>query len=608
MGTAALSSGNLTAYDRRILRTVNAGASSLSFLGSSFIVLCYLLFRDLRKFSFKLVFYLAISVCSCRDPSTGFFCYAQGYSTHFFCIASFLWTTTIAFTLHRTVVKHKTDVEDMEAMFHLYVWGTSLVMTVIRSMGNDHRHLGGAWCSTPTGRTKKMAEGMSDRASDGRLDMKALNRWGYYPLILIGSWTFGTLNVIHDLIEPGHKIFWLSVLDVGTAALMGLFNSIAYGLNSSVRRAISERLDLILQVLASKSKIYMVLDYVTGGELYDRILENVLLDAKGRIKISDFGLSALPKHFRDDGLLHTICGSPNYVAPEVLRNKGYDGATADVWSCGVILYVTLTGSLPFDDRNLAVLYHKIMKGEVEIPKWMSPGAGNLISRILDPNPATRITMAGIKSDPWFKQDYVATAAATLLLSDDEEYQGELVDDDVDEDDGSYCRLKTQSLPAGLSEAASSSTRPVINAFQLIGMSSCLDLSGFFEEEEVSERKVRFAASDCSFKHLMKKMEEIATAMGFHVRKVTRNQHVRPRLMIMKVVQNQHMMTGSAKSNLSVAAEILEISPSLYVVELQKSYGDSSVYRQLCEKLSNDLGSSSSVTPKSSCSTMALAEA
>ncbi|CAI0626041.1 unnamed protein product [Linum tenue] len=266
MGTVALSSGNLTASDRQILRTVNAGASSLSFLGSSFIVLCYLLFRDLRKFSFKLVFYLAISDMLCSffsivgDPSTGFFCYAQGYSTHFFCIASFLWTTTIAFTLHRTVVRHKTDVEDMEAMFHLYVWGTSLVMTVIRSMGNDHRHLGGAWCSSQTGRSKKayhfitfyvplwgailyngftyfqvirmlnnatrMAEGMSDRASDGRPDMKALNRWGYYPLILIGSWTFGTLNVIHDLIEPGHKIFWLSVLHVGTAALMVILATI----------------------------------------------------------------------------------------------------------------------------------------------------------------------------------------------------------------------------------------------------------------------------------------------------------------------------------------------------------------------------------------------
>ncbi|XP_061985014.1 G-protein coupled receptor 1 [Populus nigra] len=278
--------GNLTAHQRWIMMAVKGGASSLSFLGSSFIVLCYLLFKELRKFSFKLVFYLALSDMLCSffsivgDPSKGFFCYAQGYSTHFFCVASFLWTTTIAFTLHRTVVKHKTDVEDLEAMFHLYVWGTSLFLTVIRSIGNDHRHLGG-WCLTPTGRTRKavqfitfyaplwgailyngftyyqvirmlnnatrMAVGMSDRAyqSDGRADKKAMNRWGYYPLILIGSWAFGTINGIHDFIEPGHKIFWLSVLDVGTAALMGLSNSIAYGLNSSVRRAIYERLDQV---------------------------------------------------------------------------------------------------------------------------------------------------------------------------------------------------------------------------------------------------------------------------------------------------------------------------------------------------------------------------
>ncbi|GJZ37388.1 G-protein coupled receptor 1 [Tanacetum coccineum] len=103
----------------------------------------------------------------------------------------------------------------------------------------------------------RMAVGMSDRGSqsDTRADMKelykelerkqALNRWGYYPLILIGAWSFGTVNRIHDFIEPGHKIFWLSVLDVGMSALMGLFNSIAYGLNSSVRWAIFERLDLL---------------------------------------------------------------------------------------------------------------------------------------------------------------------------------------------------------------------------------------------------------------------------------------------------------------------------------------------------------------------------
>nr|CAD1816838.1 unnamed protein product [Ananas comosus var. bracteatus] len=160
-------------------------------------------------------------------------------------------------------------------------------------------------------------------------------------------------------------------------------------------------------VLASKTRIFLVLEHVTGGELFDKIEskgrisehegrklfqqlidavsychdrgvyhrdlkpENVLLDAKGNIKISDFGLSALPQQFGVDGLLHTTCGSPNYVAPEVLANRGYDGAKSDLWSCGVILYVILTGCLPFDDQNLTLLYHKISKSEVHIPKWLS---------------------------------------------------------------------------------------------------------------------------------------------------------------------------------------------------------------------------------------------
>jgi serine/threonine protein kinase len=109
----------------------------------------------------------------------------------------------------------------------------------------------------------------------------------------------------------------------------------------------------LLEVIASKTKIYIVLEYVTGGELFDKILhqgrlkedesrkyfqqlieavdychsrgvyhrdlkpENLLLDTDGNLKISDFGLSALPQQVREDGLLHTTCGTPNYVAPEV---------------------------------------------------------------------------------------------------------------------------------------------------------------------------------------------------------------------------------------------------------------------------------------------------
>ncbi|XP_059633597.1 CBL-interacting serine/threonine-protein kinase 1-like [Cornus florida] len=353
------------------------------------------------------------------------------------------------------------------------------------------------------------------------------------------------------------------------------------------------------EVLASKTKIYMVLQYVNGGELFDRIaskgklseargrklfqqlidgvsychnkgvyhrdlkLENVLVDATGNIMISDFGLSALPQHFRDDGLLHTTCGSPNYVAPEILNNRGYDGATSDTWSCGVILHVILTGYLPFDDRNLAVLYQKIFKGDVQIPKWLTPGAQNLIRRILDPNPVTRITMAEIKADEWFKQDYIPA-------NPDDDEEDIYVDDEV------------LSIHGMTSEAEKKSKSPtLINAFQLIGMSSFLDLSGFFEKEDISERKIRFI-SNHSPKELLARIEDIVTEMGFRV------QRKNGRLKVMKERKGQKSL-----GTLSVVVEVFEISKSLNIVELRKSFGDSTVYRQLCTKLANDLGVSTS---------------
>ncbi|THU60324.1 hypothetical protein C4D60_Mb07t11450 [Musa balbisiana] len=124
----------------------------------------------------------------------------------------------------------------------------------------------------------------------------------------------------------------------------------------------------IHEVSASKTKIYMVLEYVNGGELFDKIaLKGRLSEREGR-KLFQQLIDAVSychdkgvyhRDLKNDGLLHTTCGSPNYVAPEVLKNRGYDGARSDIWSCGVILYVILTGSLPFDDRNLAVLCQKL---------------------------------------------------------------------------------------------------------------------------------------------------------------------------------------------------------------------------------------------------------
>ncbi|KAA0157323.1 hypothetical protein FNF27_06148 [Cafeteria roenbergensis] len=194
------------------------------------------------------------------------------------------------------------------------------------------------------------------------------------------------------------------------------------------------------EVLASRTKIFIVLELVTGGELFDKIVaegrfseetarfyfreliggvrychskgvahrdlkpENLLLDPRSNLKISDFGLSALYTGEGDSTrttLLHTTCGTPNYVAPEVLNDKGYDGRAADVWSCGVILYVLLAGFLPFDEDTMSKLFAKIQKAEYQFPVWIKESARDLIAKILVPDPTKRLTVDDIMTHPWF---------------------------------------------------------------------------------------------------------------------------------------------------------------------------------------------------------------
>ncbi len=84
--------------------------------------------------------------------------------------------------------------------------------------------------------------------------------------------------------------------------------------------------------------------------------ENILLDSGLNVKIADFGLSNLMK---DGKFLKTSCGSLNYVAPEIISHKNYEGTSIDVWSCGIILYTLLFGVLPFDEEVISILYKKI---------------------------------------------------------------------------------------------------------------------------------------------------------------------------------------------------------------------------------------------------------
>ncbi|XP_027359648.1 CBL-interacting serine/threonine-protein kinase 6-like isoform X2 [Abrus precatorius] len=290
------------------------------------------------------------------------------------------------------------------------------------------------------------------------------------------------------------------------------------------------------EVMASKSKIYIAMELVRGGELFNKIArgrlreevarlyfqqlisavdfchsrgvfhrdlkpENLLLDEEGNLKVTDFGLSTFSEHLWHDGLLHTTCGTPAYVAPEVIGKKGYDGAKADIWSCGVILYVLLAGFLPFQDENLVAMYKKIYRGDFKCPPWFSSEARRLITKLLDPNPNTRITISKIMDSSWFKKP----------------------------------------VPKSMMERRKNEM-----------------------EEEMRFATTRPASS------VISRLEEVAKAVKFDVKKSDTK------------VRLQGQERGR-KGKLAIAADIYAVTPSFLVVEVKKDNGDTLEYNQFCSK-------------------------
>ncbi|KAI8550210.1 hypothetical protein RHMOL_Rhmol06G0087200 [Rhododendron molle] len=322
------------------------------------------------------------------------------------------------------------------------------------------------------------------------------------------------------------------------------------------------------EVLASRTKIYIILEFITGGELFDKIPENLLLDSQGNLKISDFGLSALP----GDGvsLLRTTCGTPNYVAPEVLSHKGYDGAVADVWSCGVILYVLMAGYLPFDELDLTTLYRN---AEYSCPSWFPVEAKSLIQRILDPNPETRIRIEQIRNDEWFKRGYVP---AKLI-----EYEDVNLDDvDAVFDDPEEDRVDEQYTNADLGPLT-------LNAFDLIILSQGLNLASLFDRRQDSVKHQTRFVSQKPAKMVLSSMEVVAQSMGFKT-------HIRNYKMRVEG------LSANKTAHFSVILEVFQVAPTFFMVDIQKAAGDASeylkFYKNFCDNLediiwkpSNELG-------------------
>lgn len=142
------------------------------------------------------------------------------------------------------------------------------------------------------------------------------------------------------------------------------------------------------------------IDYLHSQNIAHRDLklENLLLDYKLDLKVTDFGFSTI---YSDDLLLTSPCGTPSYAAPEMLRGEEYHGLLSDVWSCGVILYSMLTGSLPFSESNEEMNVRKISSADFQMPSFISESASDLISNMLNVDPYERYDLDQIKEHSWF---------------------------------------------------------------------------------------------------------------------------------------------------------------------------------------------------------------
>lgn len=383
---------------------------------------------------------------------------------------------------------------------------------------------------------------------------------------------------------------------------------------------------VLKEVLASRTKIFIVLELITGGELFDKIVsegrfseetarfyfrqlvdgvqychengvchrdlkpENLLLDENGDLKISDFGLSALYEGGGPDGpessrasLLHTTCGTPNYVAPEVLADKGYDGRAADVWSMGVILYVLLAGFLPFDEPTMSALFRKIQKAEFSYPSWFTPRVKALLNRILIPDPETRITIKEILRDEWFvnpngSDEHAVTAAGAIGV----EPAVAPVPSPVDhmtikpsQADLDAAILEHQDEVNSAKKDKNDGGLKVMNAFDLINMCGGMALNRMFQsnDEKRVKRSTQFTSTIPA--------ASIMTRLTGHLESLHCEINVENASKVKAVLQ-------TPKGAVGVVIQIYMLADSLHLVEVRRGKGDIFEYHKFYSQLNEQM--------------------
>ena len=178
-------------------------------------------------------------------------------------------------------------------------------------------------------------------------------------------------------------------------------------------------------------QLILALKYMHNHNIIHRDikLDNILIDLNNNIKLCDFGVSKLISNKNE--ILNEQCGTPAYIAPEILLNEGYEGPPVDIWSSGVVLYAMLFGSVPFKANGLKDLHKLILEGKVIFKSnnnsYISNEAKDLILNLLKVDPKERINIDEILNHPWMvnannnniddeKNINLFTKAETVLLS------------------------------------------------------------------------------------------------------------------------------------------------------------------------------------------------
>ncbi|WMV33671.1 hypothetical protein MTR67_027056 [Solanum verrucosum] len=274
---------------------------------------------------------------------------------------------------------------------------------------------------------------------------------------------------------------------------------------------------------------------ISGGELFNTL-------TKGRLKED-----VARKLFQQ--LINAA-----YVAPEVISRKGYKGVKADIWSCGVILFVLLAGYLPFYDSNLMNLYRKICRAEYKCPHWFPLEVRKLLSRILDPNPHKRISIAKIKESSWFKKGLGSSHVGTKQVVN----QNVIADGDAVSSSNLESSTSSSDTKLELMKPA------IFSAFHIL---CWFNLSGLFINND-QKGELRFTSVKPA-PIIISKLVEVGRSLNLEIKKKEGG------------FLRLEGLNESRYETLCIDVQIFEISEShYYFIELSRSSGDAIDYQNM----------------------------